>query len=144
MLIAAVVELHGDEHRCDPRHRPGKLAKKKGVAGAVPLFSNYSRCAEHHHQADKHQAQGDSEQPAIGADTFCHEDSFHHGDTRPQRFFAANLCRKVTLVVQRVRSKLKIAPGGATRAIMVPVADSKPTTPRKVSHAPWCSAGSDL
>src|SRR5947208_15388558 len=120
MLIAAVVELHGDEHRYDPRHRPGKLAKKKGVAGAVPLFSNYSRCAEHHHQADKHQAQGDSEQPAIGADTFCHEDSFHHGDTRPQRFFAANLCREVTLVVQRVRSKLKIASRGATRAIIGP------------------------
>src|SRR6266550_497158 len=73
MLIAAVVELHGDEHRYDPCHSPGKLAKKKGVTGAVALLGNHSRCAEHHDQANKHQTQSDSEQPAIGADTFCHE-----------------------------------------------------------------------
>jgi len=41
-------------------------------------------------------------------------------------------------------SKLEISSRGATRAIIGAVAGSKPTTPRKVSHAAWFSAGSEL
>src|SRR5438034_6398268 len=42
-------------------------------------------------------------------------------------------------------STLKTQPPEARREpSSVPVADSKPTTPRKVSHAAWFSAGSEL
>ena len=86
MLVAAVIDLHGDHHGQNSGRRPDHLPQQKEVAGAVALLRHDGRGAEHHDQPDEDQEQGDREQPAIDTDALCHGEDF----ISPRRHEAAD------------------------------------------------------
>src|SRR6478752_20377 len=102
MLVAAVVNLHGDHHRGKARGGPSHLSQQEVIARAVAFLGHNGRCAEYHHQSDKYQDQGDGKQPAIDAYTLGHGEFIS-----PRRRGAAeqNVCEfpgwNVTILIPR-------------------------------------------
>ncbi len=55
-----------------PAARPRHLPYQEAIRRAEALFRHHGRGAEHHHQADEDQQQGDGEHPFVDADSLGH------------------------------------------------------------------------
>src|ERR1700752_1271710 len=80
MLVALVVDAHGDNHGAQSGHGPDQLLREKGVRRTEALASHHRRCGKDHYQSDKNQQHGDSKQPAVDTHALRHGTSFHHVD----------------------------------------------------------------
>ena len=72
IIVIKKKAAHGGQHGDEACDGPGELPEREGVGRAETLFGHHCGGAEHHHQAEKNQQQGDGEQPAIDTDALRH------------------------------------------------------------------------